>query len=54
MVRYKLYEFVLSQVRKEFIVRVTKAIKAEQLALLEEHSAQMRGLTLLQNDCSLY
>ena len=37
MVRYKLYEFVLSQVRKEFIVRVTKAIKAEQLALLEEH-----------------
>ena len=38
MVRYKLYEFVLSHGEKGvYSVRVTKAIKAEQLALLEEH-----------------
>ena len=37
MVRYKLYASVLSQVRKEIYMRVTKAIKAEQLKLLQEH-----------------
>lgn len=48
-----MYAFVLSQVRKEKNMRVTKAIKAEQLKLLKEHYFDAKPALEYNNDFEL-
>lgn len=48
-----MYAFVLSQVRKEIMMRVTKVIKAEQLKLLEEHYFDAKPALEYNNDFEL-